>query len=173
MPPPLPLVFSYFASCFLLFAERETRAVVKRDPVGEERAPPPPPPRERRRERFSEDKREERRREGPRGILERVLFQRSLRREGERERESIGFSAGFHGDREANRTVHAISEEREDVERASPPQWRKRAIPLFRFPLPFPCRRAGLHKLFPSRARDRALRPHNEPVSRNKRKCRE
>jgi len=88
--------------------------------VGEEKASP-----WRRRERFGEDKRGA---ERDRGILERVLFQRSPKRE------SIGFSAGFHGDREANRTVHAISDE--DVERASP-QWRKRH-PLFRFQLPFP-----------------------------------
>lgn len=45
-------------------------------------------------------------------ILERVLlFQRSPKGE------SIGFSAGSHGDREANRTIHTISDE--DVERAS------------------------------------------------------
>lgn len=51
-------------------------------------------------------------REGGQRILERVLlFQRS------RKGESIGFSAGSHGDREANRTIHTISDE--DVERAS------------------------------------------------------
>lgn len=51
-------------------------------------------------------------REGGQRILERVLlFQRS------RKGESIGFSAGSHGDRETNRTIHTISDE--DVERAS------------------------------------------------------
>lgn len=107
----------------LLFASlrlRKTRGS-QVSPMGEGKASP-----WRRRERFGEDKRGA---ERDRGILERVLFQRSPKRE------SIGFSAGFHGDREANRTVHAISDE--DVERASP-QWRKRTIPLFRFPLPFP-----------------------------------
>lgn len=57
-------------------------------------------------------------------ILERVLFQRNPKGE------SIGFSAGSHGDREANRTIHAISDE--DVERAS---YHHRNHP----PIPYVC----------------------------------
>lgn len=64
-------------------------------------------------------------------ILERVLlFQRSPKGE------SIGFSAGSHGDREANRTIHTISDE--DVERASyhpslPPSLRTSSFSCLNF----------------------------------------
>lgn len=87
-------------------------------------------------EEMREAWKEENREQGGGGqrILERVLFQRSPKGE------SIGFSVGSHGDREANRTIHTISDE--DVERASR-RWRNHPATPERVLLPFP---AGLSR---------------------------